>query len=292
MQVQAGDGVRLRFALWPEGAKGRVLILPGRTEYCEKYGRVARDLLARGYGAVTLDWRGQGLSERLTPDTRAGHVKSFRDFQKDLQALLEALDELGEARPKVMIAHSMGGCIGLRALLRGLRVRAVAFSAPMWGIRMRPHALPAAWGLSTAARLMRISHRYVPGSGPDMWLRNQLFEGNLLTSDPDTYAWLVSHLEAEPDLGLGGPTLGWLNAALREVMALSLAPSPAVPVHVGLGTDEAVVSTRAIRRRMARWPNGTLVEYPGARHEIMMERPELRNAFLDAATALFDRTAG
>ena len=73
--VHAEDGVRLRLGYWPlEGAKGTVLIMPGRTEYVEKYGRVARELAARGYAAVALDWRGQGLADRLGRVPSVGHV--------------------------------------------------------------------------------------------------------------------------------------------------------------------------------------------------------------------------
>jgi len=47
--LTADDGVRLRAVHWPkEGARGTVLLMPGRTEYCEKYGRTASELAARG----------------------------------------------------------------------------------------------------------------------------------------------------------------------------------------------------------------------------------------------------
>ena len=42
--VNTSDGVRIRIGLWPAGEKGTVLLLPGRTEYIEKYGRAAADL--------------------------------------------------------------------------------------------------------------------------------------------------------------------------------------------------------------------------------------------------------
>ena len=37
-----------------------MLILPGRTEYVEKFGLVVSDLAATGRGALVVDWRGQG----------------------------------------------------------------------------------------------------------------------------------------------------------------------------------------------------------------------------------------
>ena len=66
--LTTSDGVRVRVAVWGRDApKGTVLLFPGRTEYVEKYGRAAGDLLARGFATVAIDWRGQGLADRLQP---------------------------------------------------------------------------------------------------------------------------------------------------------------------------------------------------------------------------------
>lgn len=284
-RMTTADGVGIRMVIWPAGPLGHVLLLPGRTEYPEKYGRVARDLAAAGFGTVTLDWRGQGLSDRLIPDLMAGHVPSFSGYQKDLQAVLQALDKLGEPAPRVMLAHSMGGCIGLRALARGLPVRAAAFSAPMWGIQMTPRSRPVAWALSTASRIGRFSQRYVPGAGPVT--PDADFDTNFLTTDRETFDWMQHQLAQVPELALGGPTLGWLNAALVEMARLARIRSPDLPCYVGLGSREKIVAPAAIQRRMARWPKGRLEVFPGAEHEIMMERPALRQRFLEDVIAMF-----
>ena len=94
--MTARDGVRLRVGLWPKrDARGTVLIFPGRTEYVEKYGRAASEFAARGYAVATIDWRGQGLSERLIDDPLTGHVFDFADYQIDVAALTEAAAEAG-----------------------------------------------------------------------------------------------------------------------------------------------------------------------------------------------------
>ncbi|MFN4172311.1 MAG: alpha/beta hydrolase, partial [Pseudorhodobacter sp.] len=140
--LRAADGVRIRLGLWPAGPKGRVLIFPGRTEYVEKYGPFASDLARAGYGAAAIDWRGQGLADRLAPDPMLGHVGRFSDYQRDMAAVLAHLEATDGEAPRFLLAHSMGGCIGLRALTDGrdggMAVRAAAFSAPMWGIHFSP----------------------------------------------------------------------------------------------------------------------------------------------------------
>ena len=84
--LQAGSA-RIRVAWWKAGDRGTVLLLPGRTECIEKYGRAAGDLVARGFSVITLDWRGQGLADRALPDRATGHVGDFSEYQQDLSLI-------------------------------------------------------------------------------------------------------------------------------------------------------------------------------------------------------------
>ena len=118
--LRSADGLALRGVAWGEGApRGVVLLLQGRTEYAEKYARVAADLGAAGWATATLDWRGQGLSERLWPDRALGHVRRFADYQWDVDALAGWAGRLAPGAPRVLLAHSMGGAVGLRARTGG-----------------------------------------------------------------------------------------------------------------------------------------------------------------------------
>ena len=158
--LTADDGVRLRMAWWPcEAARGTVLIFPGRTEYAEKYGRTARDMHDRGFAAISVDWRGQGLADRFLPDVRTGHVGTFTDYQRDVAAVVAALEALDAPRPWYLLAHSMGGCIGLRSVMDGLPVAACAFSGPMWGIKISAALRPAAWALSWGSGVVGLDKR-------------------------------------------------------------------------------------------------------------------------------------
>ena len=81
--------------------------------------------------------------------------------------------------------------------------------------------------------------------------------------------------------------MGWLKAALTECHALTLLPSPDVPVVTSLGTQEKIVDIGPIHARMAIWARGSLDIYQGAEHEVLMERPAARARFFDSAAALF-----
>lgn len=287
--LKAADGVRLRAGLWQQGAKGTVLLFPGRTEYIEKYGRLATDLAARGYSTFAIDWRGQGLADHLAPDPLIGHVNRFADFQKDVAALLKAAQALALPKPFHLMAHSMGGCIGLRALMNGLPVKSAVFSAPMWGIGLKPHLRPAAWVLTTAARLAGRGSHYAPGTGPVIYTRDAPFADNSLTTDPDMWAYMCRQVTTHAGLALGGPSMTWVNEALWEMARLRRGPFPGLPTLIALGSRERVVNPAAIRMVKSRWPGATFLELPGSEHEMIMETLPIRTRFLTAAVALFEK---
>lgn len=286
--LTAADGVRVRVAVWAsDSPQGTVLLLPGRTEYVEKYGRAAGDLAARGFSTVAIDWRGQGLAERPVADRMTGHVADFAEYQADLNAVVDFVRRHGLPEPYYLMSHSMGGCIALRGLIRGLPVQAAAFSAPMWGILMAAWMRPMAAALATASRWFSFDDRYAPGTGPSTYVLTAPFVGNTLTTDPEMWDYMKRQAQAHPDLPLGGPSLGWLKAALTECHALTLLPSPDLAAVCALGTAEKIVDVGPVHARMAVWSRGTLDLYPGAEHEVLMERPAARARFFDSAAALF-----
>ncbi len=283
--LHAADGVRLRLAHWP--GERSVLILPGRTEHVEKYGLVVSDLAARGWGVLVLDWRGQGLSDRLAEDAALGHVGAFSDYQLDLSAALALAKHLAPG-PLPWITHSMGGCIAMRALVNGHRPPAVAFCAPMWGL-----ALPVATQLSISAlsmltRPLGRDSAYVPTTGPEFGLPSLVFDDNPLTNDKAQFDRIQAQIRNSPEVAIGGPSLRWSGLALAETAALAREPSPPVRALIGLGGNERIVSPEAIRNRAARWPQAELVEYPDAEHELLMECPEVRTDLLDRIMQLLE----
>jgi lysophospholipase len=283
--VMSEDGTRLRLGVWQaEAAKGTVLLFPGRTEYIEKYGRVACDLLAEGYTVAAFDWRGQGLADRPQHRRDMGHVISFDEYRQDVAAFRQALDDLGLPGPYHLIAHSMGGAIGLRALHDGLPVKAAAFSAPMWGIQMTPFLKSIAGIVLGLARPFGFGTTFAPTTGP--W-QPMAFDGNPLTHDRDQFDYMSRQVARHPELALGGPSVLWVKAALEETAALMEMPAPDVPTLTFVGGAESIVEVPAIETRMDSWPGGDLLRIDGARHELLMETPELRSRAISATLSHF-----
>ena len=280
--THAADGVRIRLGVFaPDAPKGTVLLFPGRTEYVEKYAPAAGDLAARGYASLVVDWRGQGLADRLLEDARIGHVDIFADYQLDVAATLDAARALKLPEPYYLLAHSMGGCIGLRSLYDGLDVAAAAFTGPMWGIRISPHLRPVAWALGRVMPALGQGHRLPPGTILDSYVLTAPFEDNLLTSDFDMYDMMRKQVNAHPELALGGPSFVWLREALDETLALARMPAPSVPCETFLGTNERIVHIGRIESRMESWQNGTLHLMQGGEHEVLMEGATTRADIFD-----------
>ena len=150
--------------------------------------------------------------------------------------------------PIFALGHSMGAAIGIRACHDGSRwFERMVLTAPM--IALRPGRLTTMAG--PLARFMRMLGRgsaYVPAGDGDATGAGS-FIGNVLTSDPVRYARNTAVLEAAPELGIGSPTVAWVDAALRPMKRFA-APGYAGHIRqpillVAAGRDE-VVSTPAI----------------------------------------------
>lgn len=285
----AEDGIRLRLGVWSvSSARGTILLLPGRTEYIEKYGRVISELTAGGYAVATIDWRGQGYSDRHASDPVLGHVGAFSDYQLDIAELVAAASEAELPRPWFMLAHSAGGSIGLRALIEGIVVERAVFSAPMWRILIPKRKLLIAMMAPTLARATGKSLDYLPGSRANTYATKTGFVENALTSDREYFDYLSRQASAVPEFALGGPSIHWFGEAQAECRRLLRAARPTLPIHTFLGTREEVVDPSAVWAMHANWPSAKLTVIEDGRHELMMDVSAVRRQFFDGALAFLE----
>jgi lysophospholipase len=223
----------------------------------------------------------------LIEDARVGHVIHFPDYQKDLAAAVDFARSEGAPEPWHLIGHSMGGAIGLRAVMEGIGVSSCAFTGPMWGIYMKPLVRPFGWALPKVAEAVGMGNRLSPSTTYDSYVLANPFADNMLTTDADMFALMRRQLTERPELALGGPSLIWLREALNECRALARRPSPELPCVTFLGERERIIDCPKVHDRMQRWPGGALDIVPGAEHEVLMESETLRNRVFDRLDALF-----
>src|SRR6266702_5210984 len=131
----AADGAALRWGHLPVGnPAAECVMVGGFGEFIEKQFEMVRHLAARGIAVWCLDWRGQGGSIRPRRLPTRPRARKFERDAEDLAAF--AADKLRGNLPRLLVAHSMGGAIGLICLRRHSRLFAAAvLSSPMVGLR-------------------------------------------------------------------------------------------------------------------------------------------------------------
>jgi lysophospholipase len=281
--VAADDGVELRYARWPPNrspVRGTVVIIHGRTEFIEKYFETVGDLRRRGFAVATFDARGQGGSARLLQNRRKGHVRDFADHVNDFEALMQEVVLPDCPPPYYVLAHSTGAAI---ALLSAERMRTqidrMVLTAPL--LRL---SYGSAVGLARASGFLMhfgLGEAFAPGSGATV-AQMAPFMNNPLTSDTARYQRTLAIVSAEPSLGVGGATIGWVNAAMRACLRLAqpeFADAVPMPVLIVLGGADPIVSNQAAEEFTRRVKTAAHLRVPGARHEILMERDDLRDQF-------------
>lgn len=285
--ARTADGLTLRVARWvARDARGTVLIAMGRSEFIEEYFEIVTDLLDRRFEVVIMDWRGQGQSDREIAKTRRGHVTHFDAYHRDLAAVEDQILRPFAPRPWFALGHSMGAAVLLDQAHAGRSPFArLVLSAPMIDLPLRfrngiARFMAVAAGLGFGALL-------IPGGSEDSIFKRG-FAGNPLTSDLQRYDRTSAAIERSPHLAVGAPTIGWLHAAFRLMNRFRdprFAVETVTPVLIIAAGADRIVDTGATERFAARLKVGRCITLADARHEIIMERDEIREQFWAAFDA-------
>ncbi|HYG28992.1 MAG TPA: alpha/beta hydrolase [Allosphingosinicella sp.] len=290
----AADGWKLRRFHWPAGAgpaaRGTLLFAGGRGDFIEKYLEAMAHWRGRGWSVAGFDWRGQGASRG---GSAGAHLDSLDPLVDDLTAIVDDL-EAERPAPVVLVGHSMGGHVALRALVeQRVRPAAAVLVAPMLMINAAP--LPP-WAASwTASLLANFGWRRqpvwrTPPPGSSLPASRQAF----LTSCPERYADELWWWEREPGFNVGAPSWGWLDAAFRSCAGLTGERLRTVETPILLlGTEtDRLVSAAAIRRVAAALPRARLRMFENAGHELLREADPVRLEALAEIGAFLDEFAG
>lgn len=274
------DGGMLRGAIFPKaGARASVMVLSGRSEFIEKYFEVVRDLQSRGFAAASMDWRGQGLSERLLPVRDKGHIQDFGVFRSDLLRFIEVLKERNMPGPLILLTHSMGSLPALQMLADGdEHFCAAVLCSPMTRLFDSVIKRVGVRALAQAASRIGMSRRSIIG----LKEHSLDFGDNLLTTDRDRHSRFRDLQAAAPNATIHEPTYGWLRAAM---LAMDDLHKPArfgrmkTPTLILSAGRDHFIRISDHQRLTARAPLLENFVIRNALHEIMMERDAIRDEF-------------
>lgn len=294
--LKTRDGVSLRFARWqpPAGRRGTVCLFQGRSEWIEKYFETVRDLRSRGFAVATIDWRGQGLSDRALAERRKGYVGDFSEYDIDLETFMHEI-VLPDCPPPIFaLGHSTGAAILIRSAYRGHRwFDRMVLTAPLIALGGVDYSYGLGPLIVRALRLAGFGSMYVPRTDTSI-VESRPFLGNILTTDPVRYARNAAILEAEPQLAVGAPTVAWMDATFRAMRMMQDRSFPGrirQPMLIVAGGNDAIVSNTAIEDFSSLLRAGSQLVINGAQHEILMEQDRYRTQFWAAFDAFVPGTA-
>ena len=270
----------LRAHLWQAGpqARGQVLVLPGFTEFCEKYALFARRLVGAGYDCLIIDWPGQGRSGQLGAHQLVVHLDHFSGYHTALDELLAAAN--WQTEKLAVFGHSLGGHLALNFARRFPKLTdKVILSAPM----IVPKS-PPVWITRLLARALVLAgwryHALPFVSMPSLEQRRKFKLNNLLTRSSEGYDQQYQIFERQHDLQRVHASVGWIRAAFDSCAATTLNSSwmaeIAVPILAFLPGDENIVDSTASQRMLALLPDCHIITFPEARHELLSELPEVK----------------
>ncbi len=260
--------------------------MPGLSEFTEKYIETAKFFNEQGYNFYVIDWAYQGRSTRFQGNPNKRYSDGYDSDISDISYFMN--DVLKTNTDFYMLGHSMGGHIGLRYLAtQNHNFKAASFSAPMIGIKDL-RFFPC-W---MACIFNSLKTKYVPG-GKDWFEEARKSDGtDIFSSDPARDKIHQAWSKANPELRVGNATFKWLCESLRSIRFLkkkSTLSKVSTPVLFAYSGNDALVDNRTIIKAARKIKSAKVLKLKNAKHEILMETDDIRDAFLNKTLEIFNQ---
>ena len=293
----APDGWELRQFEWLQKtrpARGSILFMTGRADFYEKYLETFHDFHVQGWNVTSPDWRGQGGSGRCGPHHHVGHIEKFAHWINDLAAFFADWRQ-SHPGPHVVIGHSMGGHLVMRALAeQRIHPDAAILSAPM--LAPAGGGMPE-WTAEAIANVMcwigRDKRRAWKVS--EKPLEPEVLRQGLLTHDTQRYSDEFFWFAERSDVRLGPASWRWVERAYASTRSLrnrhNLCAVETPILFLATSADE-LVDHPTIERAVHLIPRAEMKLFgEECAHEIFREVDAVRNEALSASFRFLDKVA-
>jgi alpha-beta hydrolase superfamily lysophospholipase len=266
----------------PDATRG-VLVVHGYLDHAGVWSRIIRPMVEAGLLVVVYDQPGHGLSSGERAD-----IPAFADYTDVFHSVFA---ECVAQRPMVwdVTAHSMGAAVVADYLLRvgpsgvsrsteegdegDAPGAAVSAPVPERVVMLAPLVHSAAWKLSGFGQAL--ARRFVD-TVPRTYRDN--------TSD-ETF---LEFVRRDP-LQVEKLPLHWVTALRAWNRRLEKLPASDAPVTIVQGDDDGTVDWQYnLKVLRGKFPKATVVMLPGAKHQLMNERPEIRETVLGTIVPVGD----
>jgi lysophospholipase len=259
--------------------KGAILISTGRTESAIKYKELIYDLYQNGYSVYIHDHRGQGLSGRMAKDREIGHIDVFQNYVSDMKIFYQHILLPNKHSSVYLLAHSMGGAIGLTYLQQFTKdFKAAAFSSPMLGLGFIQCSLGSALDKGEPA--------YAPTQKGYLESKES-FDNNTLTNSKTRFSLFYDAYKNEPQVRLGGVSLHWINESCNQFQSIfNNVGAIKTPSLIFSAEEEEIVDPKAHLKfvEKAKALNAPVKGYfvKHAKHELLIEKDRTRSNVLSS----------
>lgn len=260
---------------------GALIVLTGVPESYIKYAEVIYDLRDLDLSTYVMDYRGVGFSGRMLDDAARTHVDSFSNYVEDLAIFYREIVSRKSYDKLFFLAHSTGAAM-VSALLADYEIKADAcvFTSPLF--QVNTGAIPIFIAVPLVATLAGTGKaaEFAPGQG---YVSAAIYEGNPTTTSYDRWErWEKQIVDEHEELRFTGYTNGWVQESFRgSRYARRGAKKLVVPILI-LQAEKDVYTTRTGQRLFSnRAENCEMVRIPDSKHELLMERDEVRNDVLE-----------
>jgi alpha-beta hydrolase superfamily lysophospholipase len=254
---------------------GIVVVTHGYADHCGRYREVAHVIVKAGWAALTYDCRGHGQS----PGQR-GYIDRFSTYLTDFAAIQAAArHQFGDALPMVLLGHSHGSLITLRALAgdQPPKVAAAIVSSPFLALRLQVPAWQRLLG--------RIASRVAP----------KLSQPNSIRAEDLTHDVAKQAEQRADPLCFHVATARWFTEALAaQAYVFAHANRITQPTTWLVGHDDPITDPARSQAVAAKVTGASYHDLPGMKHEVFNEIDrgkvfsELTKALLRAAPATRD----
>ncbi|MEQ1876262.1 MAG: lysophospholipase [Bdellovibrionia bacterium] len=242
----------------PSKPIGTLVVTHGLGEHSECYDRLAQGLANSHLAIYAWDLRGHGRSEG-----NRGVIETFADYTNDLAHFITHLKSNSVKTPLLLLGHSMGALVNLRAVLQHgtMDCTALALSSPLVGLTLR------------VPELKKIAAQVLAKYAPTFTLYNEV-HFNDLTRDKK----VIEEYTRDPLRHDRSSALLYLQISENMDFVIANAHTIHTPVLLQQAGNDRVVDRQTSRRlydnlgsKDKEW-----IVYEGFKHEIFNETERAR----------------
>ena len=289
--------------------KGDILIIPGLSEFIERYNFIADKFVSDNYRVAILDLPGQGLSTRFGKPKTVIHIEKFKLYLDAMCLIINSL-EFGKNSPIIFLGHSLGGFLSLYYQIffrvnyskKIIQPKITILMAPMMGLPVSKFLsyiiiliskilsifklsnIGISSILASLASFIGIAGRNAKDSvskSSDYWKKDENIKyfGKKISKNA------LKAYEENQYFETKGPSWHWLSSAIYacNFFFQNIAKHNIdIPILILNAEDETVTDPLAQKKLVKVLNNAEEVVLPSCRHDIIHEKDEVKKKFWDS----------